>query len=337
MGRARSAPVIVLAIAVLVYTAWPTHAGDDLRLAADIVAPGEQSDSMVSTVAGTRVEQGAVPLDLTSAGAIEGPWKTVPRSAMVPEPWTWQAVPEGLIYRSYLAGARESRMASQWVYEKNLGWIWDVALGGRAGILRYGTTDPFQPEGWQLDIEGAAFPRLDMEECLDVVATDYRFGIPVTYGRGPYQTKLAFYHLSSHLGDEYMLKHPGAARINFSRNALVWGHSYFWTNDVRLYGEVGWAVEADGGSRPWEFQFGVDYSPAAPSGVKPVPFVAVNSHLREEVDFGGNLVLQTGLQWRGTTGHLFRMGMQYYTGKTDQYEFFRSSENKVGLAMWYDF
>jgi hypothetical protein len=68
-----------------------------------------------------------------------------------------------------------------------------------------------------------------------------------------------------------------------------------------------------------------------------VPFVAVNGHLREELNYSGNLVVQTGYQWRGETNHLFRAGLHYYTGKSDQYEFFRQYEDKVGLGLWYDF
>ena len=37
----------------------------------------------------------------------------------------------------------------------------------------------------------------------------------------------------------------------------------------------------------------------------------LNSHLREEVDFGGNVVVQAGWQWRGRgPGHLIRIGME---------------------------
>ena len=67
-----------------------------------------------------------------------------------------------------------------------------------------------------------------MEHNEDLVATDYRVGVPLTYGTERFQTKLAFYHLSSHLGDEYMVRHH-TLRINYSRNALVWGNSLFVT------------------------------------------------------------------------------------------------------------
>jgi len=253
------------------------------------------------------------------------------------EPWCWQILPSGLIYRSYLAGVRESRFASAWVRERNLGDIWDIALGGRVGLLRYGTKASHLPQGWQLDIEGAGFPRLDFEHNRDLVAADFRFGVPLTYGRGRYQAKFAFYHLSSHLGDEFMLRNPTVSRVNYSRDVLVWGNSFYFTDDLRLYAEAAWAYYSDD-SDPWEFQFGIDYSPARPNGFVGAPFFAINTHLRQEIDFGGNMVVQTGWQWRGgNAGHLVRMGMQYFTGMSEQYEFFDVYEEKLGLALWYDY
>ena len=110
-----------------------------------------------------------------------------------------------------------------------------------------------------------------------------------------------------------MLKHPNVERINYSRNALVWGNSYNCTPNLRAYGEVGWAFYADGGARPWEFQFGLDYSPAQPSGRRPVPFFALNAYLREDVNFGGtsphrpatnggaNRIISSGPAWNTTS------------------------------------
>lgn len=254
------------------------------------------------------------------------------------EPWRWQMLPTGLIYRSYLAGAKEPRFASQWVHDRKLGWIWDVALGGRVGLVRYGTSDPRWPEGWQLDIEGAGLPRLYQDGGWQVMSADFRFGVPITYGRGRYQTKFGYYHLSSHLGDEYMLLNPGSRRINYSRDVFIWGNSYYWTPDLRLYAEAGWAFFTDGGAQPWEFQLGVEYSSDRPRMPRGSPFFAINAHLREEVGFGGNMVVQTGWQWRGlVSGQLFRMGMQYFAGMSEQFEFYDQYEEKVGLALWYDY
>lgn len=252
--------------------------------------------------------------------------------------WDWRILPDGLIYKSYLAGVRESRFGSVWYHDPEVGWQWDIALGGRVGMLRYGTERDYDPEGWQVDIEGAAFPRLDLvDDRRDLVAADFRFGLPLTYGSGLYQMKLAYYHLSSHLGDEF-IERTGAQRINFTRDALVWGHSYYLLPSLRVYGEIGYAFHVSGGSEPWEFQFGADYGPSEPTGIWGAPFAAVNVHLREEVDFGGNFVFQAGWAWLSeTSNRLFRAGFHYYNGKSPQYEFFDQFEEQIGVGLWYDY
>ena len=170
-----------------------------------------------------------------------------------------------------------------------------------------------------------------------MVSTDFRVGVPLTFGCGPFQAKLAAYHLSSHLGDEYMLRFPEYPRINYSRNAIVLGGSYYLTDALRLYAETEWAWYTDGGTKPWEFQFGVDYSPVSPwRNECGAPFFALNGQLRQEVHYGGDFVAQGGWQWRGGSRHLFRAGFQYFAGKSEQFEFFRSKEEKVGFALWYD-
>ena len=250
--------------------------------------------------------------------------------------WSWQFLPHGLIYRSYLAAGKESRFASHWIRERDLGWLWDIALGGRVGMLRCGTRDGDWPEGWQLDVEGAVFPRLAMERNRDLVSADFRVGLPLTVRRGRWEGKFSYYHFSSHLGDEF-IETFAARRINYVRDAFVLGVAFRPNTDVRLYTEAGWAFYTRGGSRPWEFQFGIDYSPAEPLGVFPAPFFAVNGRIRQEVDFGGNFTVQTGFQWRGQSGHLLRFGMHYFNGMSDQYQFFTRHEEQIGLAMWYDY
>ncbi|MGC3968640.1 MAG: DUF1207 domain-containing protein [Pirellulales bacterium] len=147
--------------------------------------------------------------------------------------WTAQLLPDGLVYRSYLAGVKESRLSSVFNHDSNLGWMWDIRLGGRVGLFRYGTTNEVRPEGFQIDIEGSGQPRLDMENNEDLVAADFRAGIPITYGIGKWQSKFAFYHLSSHVGDEYLVRNPGFIRRNYSRDVLVLGQSYYLSADVR--------------------------------------------------------------------------------------------------------
>ncbi|QGJ68417.1 Secreted protein containing DUF1207 [Planctomycetales bacterium 10988] len=253
--------------------------------------------------------------------------------------YVWQWLPSGFMYHSYLAGTRESRFASVVNYaEEQDTWLWEIALGGRAPILRYGTTDALRPEGFQLDIEGAAFPRLDVENDLDLVAVDFRFGVPLTYRKGKLEAKFAYYHLSSHLGDEFIEDNPMMPRLNYARDGLVLGVGYYVWEPLRVYAETGWAFFTTGGAEPWEVQFGAEYSPIDRYGRPGAPYFAINSRLREEVDWAGNLVVQAGWQFRGfTNGARLRMGFQYYRGKSDQMQFINTREEFYGLGLYYDY
>jgi hypothetical protein len=255
------------------------------------------------------------------------------------EPMQWQLAPTGLMYKSYLAGNREPRLAAQLTHERTQGWFWDATVGGRVGLIRYGTDNSLWPQGWQLDAEGAAFPRLDLEHEEDLVACDYRGGLLSTTRQGPVETKFGYYHLSSHLGDEFMIRYPDTlnTRINYVRDSLIAGGAVYLNPSLRLYGEVGWTFHEDGGAKPWEFQFGADFCSPEPTGIAGAPFFAINAHLRQENDFGGNFTVQTGWQWRGRDGHLARVGMQYFNGLSDQYQFFNTFEESLSFGLWYDY
>jgi hypothetical protein len=293
--------------------------------------------SPTSTPWARRVDEDVRPVRFDAVVRSE-PVETVPAPMLSPRScYTWQVVPEGLMYPCYLAGVREPRMGIQLFHEQNQGWLWDGSIGTRQGVIRYGTEDPLWAEGWQLDVEAAAFPRLTADEYGDMVSCDYRYGAAVTSRRGRLESKLAFYHLSSHLGDEYHFTHPARPRINFSRFGMVLGGAFYPWESVRVYGEAGWAFHTDGGNKPWELQFGIDYSSLNPTGFWGAPFFAVNGYLREEVDFGGNFVLETGWQWRGVTGRLARIGLYYFNGQSVQYQFYDEHEQHLGLGFWYDF
>jgi hypothetical protein len=251
-------------------------------------------------------------------------------------PWCWQLVPDGLVWRSYLAGVKEPRMA--WVMSDSslFDTIWDATLGGRVSLLRYGTPNAYRPNGWELQFEAAALARIwPTKESWPLISTDYRVGTPIVYAYGPWQFKTGYYHISAHLGDEYMGLVPGYPRINYIRDALMLAVGYYYTEDLRLYAEADYAFEFDGGARPWEFQFGADWSPAVRGGA---PFAAVYGNLRQELDFGGFFVFQIGWQWRGGPAmHTFRVGVEYVNGASTQYEFYNLYEQRVGFGIWYDY
>lgn len=251
----------------------------------------------------------------------------------------WQ--PSSLIYKAYLAGVKESRLSAHIIHGDdafdNNRALWDATLGTHVGIFRYGTRGDFLQQGFQMDVEGSAQLRLDIIENVDVQAVDFRAGVPLTYGWGRHQFKFAYYHLSSHAGDEFLIAHPGFHRLNFARDVFVLGTSYYPLDNLRVYAEVGWAFYTDV-SEPWECQFGLDYAPAHPTGIRGAPFFAINAHLRQELNFGGNLTVQTGWAWRGDEdGRLIRAGLHYFNGSSNHFAFYQVYEQQIGFGLWYDF
>ena len=250
--------------------------------------------------------------------------------------WEFQFMPEGLIWRAYMAGMKESRMALMIHNEKDEGWLWDVVLGGRIGVFRYGDYNSQNPQGIQFDLEGAAFPRLNVGANMDLDAADFRFGMPVSWTNGKFRYKAGYYHLSSHLGDEKMLRDGLTSRINYSRDAMVLAAAYHPIDTIRIYVETEYAFYSDV-AEEWAFQFGFEYGPACPTGLRGAPFFAMNGHLRQELDFSGNFVLQTGWAWRGQGGRILRTGLHYYNGSSNQYEFFSTFEHQIGVGLWFDY
>lgn len=252
--------------------------------------------------------------------------------------YTWQVAPSGIIYRSYLAGPHEPRISFTPFFSSDHAY-WDATIGGRGGILRYGDNHPLHPQGWQLDCYGAAIVRMDSENQQDMDAADFVFGFPLTYGIANWQFKMGYAHLSSHLGDEFAIRNPGALddRVNYVRDGIVWGTSWFPVAACRLYGELDWAIHNSGGSEPVHFQFGNELSRPGPTGLHGSPFLALNGRMREELNYGGDVTAQTGWLWRGETGKVFRIGGHYYQGKSSQSQFYNLTEEQIGMGLWYDF
>ncbi len=251
--------------------------------------------------------------------------------------WKYQIMPLGLIYPSYLAGRKEPRLGCVFTNEQDYGWLWDIQFGGRVPLFRYGTTTAIRPEGFQIDMEGAALLRLDFERHSELAGTDYRAGLPVTYGTKHWQYKLAYYHVSSHLGDNYLMA-DYRKRVQYVRDEIVVGTSWRPIDSIRFYGEIGWAFHKGDTTEPWELQFGAEYSaPYQPNHEKGSPFFAINGHLFEELNFGGYLNIQVGWQWRNPANGLFRLGLEYYDGCDDLFQFHKMYQRKIGGIISYDF
>ncbi len=257
-------------------------------------------------------------------------------SPVISPSWCWVFRPQGFLYRTYWASSAEPRMSTQLWGDSTDNVNLDSQIAGRLGIVRFGLPDA--EEGFQLDLLAGAKLRQDLDHEIDMVGTDYRFDLPLTYRQGTQAWKFGFYHVSSHTGDEFLLNHPGFPRLNYYRDALYFGYSFSATPELRLYAELDYAFFRDYAD-PWHIQFGFDYGPVEPTGARGAPFLAMNVHLREELNFGGNIQVQGGWAWNGEglgAGTL-RTGPFFYSGGSPQFSFYQQNEQQFGWGLWYDF
>jgi len=252
-----------------------------------------------------------------------------------PSNWVWQVRPNGTLYHTYWANPHEPRLATHTLGDED-GTFQDSSIGGRVGIVKFGPKGIDQ--GFQLDVLGGAKLRQDWTNEMSVYAADFRYDILGTWADGPNRWKFGFYHVSAHVGDEFLAFNPGFQRIDYFRDTLVLGYSHNPFPELRLYGEVGWAFHTNV-SEPWEIQLGFDYGPAGPTGPWGAPFAAANVHLREELNFGGTLGMQLGWAWRGEQmgDGVLRTGLFVNEGATPHLSFYRQSETQVGWGLWYDY
>lgn len=248
----------------------------------------------------------------------------------------WRTLPDGVLWKPYLASPKESRIAAQLISVPNQSSYLDGVVGGRFALWRYGNGDAFFPEGVEWDVEGAAQVRLDLPNQVDLHSVDFRVGTFLTWGDRWHQAKFGYYHLSSHLGDEFLLKNPTYPRLNYARDCLLLGQSFYLTEDFRVYGEVDWAFWSDV-AQEWEFQFGAEWAPSRPTGPRGAPFAAIHGQLREELNYGGNVTVQAGWAWVGDNSrNMFRMGFHYVNGASTQESFYNKFEQQIGAGIWFD-
>lgn len=258
-------------------------------------------------------------------------------SRLIDSDWDWKFLPKGFLYHTYWASVAEPRLSTQTVHDFGGHHSLDSHIGGRLGIVRFG--EPDAEEGFQLDLMAGVNLRQNTDTSdWDMTGTDYRYDIPLTYRRGRHAWKFGFYHVSSHMGDEFLAHNPTVARIDYYRDSLYFGYSYYVTPEFRIYGEIDYAFSRDF-AKPWHLQFGFDWGPAQPTGIQGAPFFAINGHLREELNFSGNISLQAGWAWReeGAGAGTLRTGLFFYNGGSPQYSFYRQSEQQLGWGLWYDF
>jgi hypothetical protein len=125
-----------------------------------------------------------------------------------------------------------------------------ISLGDDFPIFRW--LDVFPCRGdMQFGVEGGIWsvfnmdPHPNINGGTELVNTDFYVGLLLTYAVNKWSFRFRGYHVSGHVGDEYMVNHPGFVRKNPSLEAIDFFMSYQVNSGIRLILGPGVVVRSD--------------------------------------------------------------------------------------------
>lgn len=220
-----------------------------------------------------------------------------------------------------------------------------VSLGDQFPLYRW--KEMFKWKGdLQLELEACVFAVF----CHDTWDTpmqnaDYYVGVPVTYGVGPWAFRGRVYHISSHLGDEYMCDHRHAYkhRKNKSFEVADFFADYHITEQFRVYGGVGSVLHSDEQMhlKPLLFEYGSEIRWWRHNWTQLFgePFFAVHLRNYQDVDYRTDFTCTLGYEWGKIQGYgrKVRLFAEYHNGFSPDGQFSRHRSNFYAIRLAYGF
>ena len=171
----------------------------------------------------------------------------------------------------------------------------------------------------EVQAEGGAFGRFDFDENWDMDGVDFRFGFPIALRHGPLALKLHPWHMTSHLGDEY-IERTGAERVAYARNEIALGISWDFDVETRVYFEIGYAFARGDVNEPLRLMAGAEW-------VGSPLYAALNLTSFEEQDYGIQFNLEAGVWLRPEKSYRgVRFSLGYSRGPSVLTQFFEDNE-----------
>ncbi len=203
-------------------------------------------------------------------------------------------------------------------------WRGDMDLGIQAGIF-------------------SVFDLDNIEACM--VNTDFFAAALATYAFDRWSFRFRWWHLSCHLGDEFLLCNPDFDRYNLSDEGVDFFASYQFGYAVRVYGGLGYIY-----SRDREFPEQPLYAEAGSEirvfGGKDrfnrlyvQPFLAMHFRAWEEHDYDIDQTYALGVEWSKLqgVGQKFRIFIEYHNGYSKEGQFVRQRSDYVAVKVNYGY
>jgi hypothetical protein len=211
-------------------------------------------------------------------------------------------------------------------------WTWqgDLQIGISAGI-------------WAV-FNFSDVPHKKNHEVSELINTDYLVGIPLTYAVDRWSFRLRVYHISGHLGDEFIVNHPWYInkRKNPSFEAVDFFTAYQFNRYVRGYIGPGFILHSDRSFRLQRLY--IEYGFEARMFGRKIgyhrlygtPFFALHVENWQVRHWGFDVTAKLGYELSKLQGigRKMRIYVDYHNGYSYEGQFFkkRTQYGEVGLS-----
>jgi hypothetical protein len=194
--------------------------------------------------------------------------------------------------------------------------------------------------GLQLAGDLAWFGQFDWENSTDNIGWDGLYSFFLSWSALPELVlRAGMLHFSSHLGDEY-IETTGRERIEYTREEFLAGLRYTPLDSLGGYVEYGHAYDLRNEALMEEgrAQGGLEWQPEPMIWERRLaPFAALDVSAYQENDWDENVTVQVGIVRPGVgRGGAWRLGFEYYDGRSPLGEFFQDEERSLALGLWLD-
>jgi hypothetical protein len=250
-----------------------------------------------------------------------------------------EVLPKGLLFAPLIADPRWPHFSA--VYQRyhedaRLGNAATASLGETFSLVR----GPVGKQGgaWEVGIQAGVFSLFDLDApSSDLVNTDYLVGVPFAYRAKNFSALARFFHQSSHLGDEFLLRNR-ANRVNLSYEGVDVRLSYDLFDALRLYGGGGYLFDRDPASLdPGLVQYGIEVtSPWSFAGGAATPIAAADFQNTEESNWRTQSSVLTGLQLERVriADTALLLGLEWFRGQSPNGQFYGRKVEWFGVGAY---
>jgi len=193
---------------------------------------------------------------------------------------------------------------------------------------------------WEVGLHAGVFSVFDMDaQSFDLVNADYMVGLPPTLRYDDFTAMFRFFHQSSHLGDEFLLR-TKTNRINLSYEAIDLKLSYEIADVARLYAGGGYLFDQTPSNLdPSSVQYGLELKSPWPSPASRWrPIAAVDVQQREENNWTADISARAGIEIDGVLlTRKLQILLEYFGGHSPNGQFYKDKVEYIGIGTHFHF